>query len=312
MSRPIGISRSREVLVPAGLAVLFVVCWSSGFVGAKLGTGEAAPTTLLMWRALPAALLLVPLAWWLERGRRTRPGAGLTARAVRVHVVVGVLSQTCYLLTVYGAIDLGVSSGTTALVDGVQPLVAAVLVGPLLGAAVSGRQWAGLALGLVGVLLVSWADFAASAGEVPVWAYAVPLGGMLALLASTIVERRAALATPPLTALAVHTATSAVLLTGAAVLTGTAVPPASRDFWVATAWLVVLATLGGYGLYWLLVERLGVVPVNSLMFLVAPVTSVWGAVMFGEPLTGVTVAGLALTLVAAATATGRRRAEVPA
>lgn len=312
MSRPIGISVPSGGLVSAGLAVLFVVCWSSGFVGAKLGTGEAAPTTLLMWRALPAALLLVPLAWWLERRRRTETGVGLSRRAVGVHVVVGVLSQTCYLLTVYGAIDLGVSSGTTALVDGVQPLVAAVLVGPLLGAAVSGRQWAGLVLGLVGVLLVSWADFTAGAGDVPVWAYAVPLGGMLALLASTIVERRAALATPPLTALAVHATTSAGLLTAAAVLTGTAVPPASRDFWVATAWLVVLATLGGYGLYWLLVERIGVVPVNSLMFLVAPVTSVWGAVMFGEPLTGVTVAGLALTLVAAATATGRRREPVPA
>ncbi|TCI95901.1 DMT family transporter [Aeromicrobium sp. IC_218] len=312
MSRPIGISVPSGGLASAGLAVLFVVCWSSGFVGAKLGTGEAAPTTLLMWRALPAAVLLVPLAWWLERRRRARPGAGLSWRAVRVHVVVGVLSQTCYLLTVYGAIDLGVSSGTTALVDGVQPLVAAVLVGPLLGAAVSGRQWVGLALGLAGVLLVSWADFTAGAGDVPVWAYAVPLGGMLSLLASTIVERRAALATPPLTALAVHAATSAVLLTAAAVLTGTAVPPASRDFWVATAWLVVLATLGGYGLYWLLVERIGVVPVNSLMFLVAPVTSVWGAVMFGEPLTAVTVAGLALTLVAAATATGRRQEPVPA
>lgn len=312
MSRPIGISVPSGGLVSAGLAVLFVVCWSSGFVGAKLGTGEAAPTTLLMWRALPAALLLVPLAWWLERRRRTETGVGLSRRAVGVHVVVGVLSQTCYLLTVYGAIDLGVSSGTTALVDGVQPLVAAVLVGPLLGAAVSGRQWAGLVLGLAGVLLVSWADFTAGAGDVPVWAYAVPLGGMLALLASTIVERRAALATPPLTALAVHATTSAGLLTAAAVLTGTAVPPASRDFWVATGWLVVLATLGGYGLYWLLVERIGVVPVNSLMFLVAPVTSVWGAVMFGEPLTGVTVAGLALTLVAAATATGRRRESVPA
>lgn len=289
----------------AVLAALFVVCWSSGFVGAKLGTGEAPATTLLMWRALPAALLLVPLCWLLAR----RPGSATrrpTRADLRVHVVVGVLSQSCYLLTVYAAIDLGVSSGTTALVDGVQPLVAAVLVGPLLGAVVSGRQWVGLGLGLAGVLLVSGADAAASAGAVPVWAYVVPLGGMLALLASTIVERRAVVPTPPLTALAVHAATSAVLLSGLALATGTAAPPASRDFWVATAWLVVLATLGGYGLYWVLVARIGVVPVNALMFLVAPVTSAWGALMFGEPFGALTAAGLALTLLAAAAATGRR------
>ncbi|MFF4801217.1 hypothetical protein ACFY1U_22950 [Streptomyces sp. NPDC001351] len=41
------------------------------------------------------------------------------------------LSQSGYLLTVYYAIQLGVSSGTTALIDGVQPLVAGALAGPL-------------------------------------------------------------------------------------------------------------------------------------------------------------------------------------
>jgi drug/metabolite transporter (DMT)-like permease len=65
------------------------------------------------------------------------------------------------------------------------------------------------------------------------------------------------------------------------------------------AWLILLATFGGYGLYWFLVQRIGVTPVNSLMFFVAPVTSIWGAVMFGEPLTLVTAVGLTLALVAA-------------
>ena len=283
---------------------LFVVCWSSGFVGAKLGAGDAAVPTVLMWRFLPAVAVLVPLAWLVTRHRPSRRELGL-------HVVVGVLSQTGYLLTVYGAIGLGVSTGTTALVDGVQPLVAAVLVGPLLGTIVTGRQWAGLALGLVGVLLVTWTDATASVDRAPAWAYAVPLLGMLSLVASTVLERRAGLRTPWLVALAVHCTTSAVVFTVLAVTRGEAVPPASGSFWLATAWLVVLATLGGYGLYWVLVERVGVVAVNSAMFLVAPVTSVWGAAMFGEPLTIVTVAGLALTLVAAWTASRRpvRREE---
>jgi hypothetical protein len=35
-----------------------------------------------------------------------------------------------------------------------------------------------------------------------------------------------------------------------------------------------LATFAGYRLYWLLVARIGVTSVNSLMFLVAPVTSI--------------------------------------
>jgi drug/metabolite transporter (DMT)-like permease len=209
------------------------------------------------------------------------------------------MSQSGYLLTVYWAIGQGVSTGTTALIDGVQPLVAAALVGPLLGVAVTGRQWVGLVLGLTGVLLVSWADATAPAGQTPAWAYLVPLVGMFSLVGSTILERRARVRTPPLRALAIHCTTSAAAFTALAVARGTAVPPSSGRFWLAMAWLVVLATFGGYGLYWLLVERIGVTPVNTLMFLVPPVTAVWGSVMFGEPLTLVTVLGLALAVVAA-------------
>jgi drug/metabolite transporter (DMT)-like permease len=285
----------RRPWATVGLSALFVVCWSSGFIGAKLGAGEAPTPTVLMWRFLPLALVLLPLV--LVRAGRGLRGRG--RREVGAHVLVGLLSQSGYLLTVYGAIGLGVSTGTTALVDGVQPLVAAALVGPLLGAAVSGRQWVGLALGLAGVAVVSWSDATAATSTAPAWAYAVPLVGMLSLLASTFVERRAAVRTPPLTALAVHCTTSAVVFTALALATSDAVPPTSGDFWLATAWLVVLPTFGGYGLYWLLVERLGVTAVNGLLFLIAPVTAVWGAAMFAEPLTAVTLAGLGMALAAA-------------
>ena len=295
MGRQIGVPRVAATWATAGLAALFVVCWSSGFIGAKLGADQAPVPTVLMWRFVPLVVLLVPLA--LVHARRT----GWTpSRSDRVrHAVIGLLSQSGYLLTVYGAIGLGVSTGTTALIDGVQPLVAAALVGPLLGIAVSGRQWIGLCLGLVGVVVVSWTDALSPATHAPGWAYLVPFAGMLSLIASTFLERRAHTRTPPLQALAIHCATSAAVFTAIAVATGAALPPASGAFWVATAWLVLLPTFGGYGLYWVLVERIGVTPVNSLMFLIAPVTTVWGAAMFGEPLTTGTAAGLALALVGA-------------
>jgi drug/metabolite transporter (DMT)-like permease len=286
--------------VTAVLAVLFVGCWSSGFIGAKLGAGEAPVPTVLMWRFLPLALLLLPPA--LLHMRRT---AAPSSRELTRHSLIGLLSQSAYLLTVYGAIGLGVSAGTTALVDGVQPLVAAALVGPLLGVAVGRGQWVGLGLGLAGVVVVSWSDATSPATEAPAWAYLVPLVGMLSLVGSTFLERRAPVLTPPRQALAIHCTTSAALFTAIAVLTGNAAPPATAQFWFATAWLVVLPTFGGYGLYWFLVARIGVTPVNGLMFLIAPVTSVWGAAMFGEPLTVLTVVGLSLALVGAVAA-GRR------
>lgn len=306
MGRQIGIPGGRS-LGTLALGALFVVCWSSGFIGAKLGAAEAPVPTVLLWRFLPLALTLVPAALLHAARSARRPSRTEAGR----HVVIGLLSQSGYLLTVYGAIGLGVSAGTTALVDGVQPLVAAALVGPLLGVAVSGHQWWGLVLGLAGVLLVTWSDATSPATDAPGWAYLVPVVGMLSLVASTFLERRAPVRTAPLQALAIHCSVSTALFAALALATGTAVPPATSGFWLATAWLVVLPTFGGYGLYWFLVERIGVTPVNSLMFLIAPVTSVWGAVMFGEPLTALTVSGLALALLGAFAATRPARDGPP-
>jgi drug/metabolite transporter (DMT)-like permease len=289
MTRPIGIAAPA---VTVAFAVLFVVCWSSGFVGAKLGAQEFDVRTVLVWRFVPLAAVLAAVTW--RRRRRTPVGRAELLR----QIAIGLLSQSGYLLTVYWAIDLGVSTGTTALIDGTQPLVVAALVGPLLGMALRGRQWIGLLLGLVGVAVVTFADASSAATEAAPWAYAIPFGGMACLVAATFVERRGTAPAAPLRNLTIHCSTSAVVFALVAGLGGVAAPPADRGFWVATIWLIVFPTFGGYGLYWLLMDRVGITTVNSLLFLVPPVTTTWGALMFGEPVTALTIAGLVLALVA--------------
>lgn len=274
------------------LSTAFVLCWSSGFIGAKLGAGSASAVTILMWRFLPLAVVLVVLAALFRTAWR-----GLTVRDVARQSVIGVLSQSGYLLTVYLAIQLGVSSGTTALIDGVQPLVAGALAGPLLRQYVSRRQWAGLCLGVAGVAVVTLADATAGTGA-PWWAYPIPFLGMLSLVAATFLEGRSRTRVAPTVSMTVHCVTSAVVFTVLAVGARDAAPPAEFSFWVSIAWLVALSTAGGYGLYWLILRRSGVTQVNTLMFLMAPVTAVWGALMFGEPFGWHTACGLAVGLAA--------------
>ncbi|MFE9392901.1 DMT family transporter [Streptomyces sp. NPDC006784] len=287
------------------LAVAFVICWSSGFIGAKLGAGSAPAETILMWRFLPLALAL------LAAGAARASWRGVPPRVLLRQVLIGALSQSGYLLTVFWAIHLGVSSGTTALIDGVQPLVAGALAGPLLRQYVSRRQWLGLGLGLAGVVIVTTAD-AATAADVAWWAYLIPFLGMLSLVAATFLEGRSHTDLSPEVPLAVHCATSAAIFTALALAAGSATPPAEPAFWTAVAWLVVLSTFGGYGLYWLILRRSGVTKVNTLMFLMAPVTAVWGAIMFGEHFGVRTALGLAVCLAAVVLVHRGRRPAAPA
>ncbi|MFJ9411652.1 DMT family transporter [Streptomyces sp. NPDC101393] len=274
------------------LSIAFVLCWSSGFIGAKLGAGSASALTILMWRFLPLAAVLIAVAVLSKASWR-----GLARRDLARQVMIGALSQSGYLMTVYFAIQLGVSSGTTALIDGTQPLVAGALAGPLLRQYVSAKQWWGLCLGVSGTVIVTMADATAGSG-VPWWAYLVPFLGMFSLVAATFLESRSRTRVAPTVAMTIHSSTSALIFTALAVSAGAARPPAEPSFWAAVGWLVALSTFGGYGLYWLILRRSGVTKVNTLMFLMAPVTALWGALMFGEPFGPQTALGLTVGLAA--------------
>jgi drug/metabolite transporter (DMT)-like permease len=197
-----GIGKRRH-LTEAG----FVVMWSSGFIGASLGTPEASTPTLMVWRFLLAAGLLLVGILLL---RRRWPGL----REIAVQGVVGLLAQGVYLMGVVGAVEFGVTAGTTALIAALQPLLAAALAGPVLGERVDRQQWAGLAVGLVGVALVVGGDVRVA--EAPLWAYAMPFAGMAGLVAATLVERReylrgSGLETPMDVVLAIQCTASALL-----------------------------------------------------------------------------------------------------
>lgn len=141
LSGRVGKSEGARRFAEAG----FVVMWSSGFIGAKLGTSEASTPTLMAWRFLFAAGLLAVVV--LLRGRR------VSRREVAVQGAVGFLAQGVYLSGTVGAVEFGVSAGASSLVAALQPLLAAALVGPVLGEKVRLRQWLGLAVGFAGVVL---------------------------------------------------------------------------------------------------------------------------------------------------------------
>jgi drug/metabolite transporter (DMT)-like permease len=303
MTKPIGVPTASAALTVLAAAA-FVVAWSSGFTIAAVATVDAPATTLLLWRFLPLAVLLVVVTA-ARGGLRSVPAVELRRQAL-----IGLLAQFGYVVFVYAAVGAGVATGSTALVDAVQPLVVATLVGPLLGLHVRGGQWAGLGVGAVGVALVVGSQLSSS--DAPPWAWGLPALAMASLIAGTLVERRGSVERaelPVLTTLTVHVSATAAALVVLAAATGTLVPPPSPSFWLATVLSALVPTLAAYGLYWWLLRRLGVTSLNALLFLVAPTTAATGALLLGEPLTAWTLAGFVLSGVGSALvlAGGRRR-----
>jgi len=268
-------------------AVALVVTWSSGFVGAELGARAGAdPLTLLAWRFVLLALFLVTLA----RLRRTPWPCW---PAWRRQIVLGVLCQAAYLLFVFEGVTQGVPGGTAALIASLQPLLIATVAGSLLGEHTTTRMWFGMLLGLGGVAVVVSGDLGITGA--PLWAYALPVAGMLCLAGGTVLERRLRPPETLLETIMMQAVVTAVALMTLAVAFGEVTPPASVEFWRAVLWLIVLSSLGGYVMYVFVARQRGATVVSTLLFLTPPTTMLWVYLMFGVAVTVVALVGLAIS-----------------
>lgn len=143
-------ARGRSPSLDAFLAWYFVTVWGSGFVATKIGLQSAAPFTFLSLRYVFGIALMVPVVLALRpRWPRSRAALG--------HVIVaGLLMHAVNLSGSHYAQYLGLSAGIVALLLAAQPLLTAVVAARWMHERLAPAQWAGVALGLAGVLLVVW------------------------------------------------------------------------------------------------------------------------------------------------------------
>jgi drug/metabolite transporter (DMT)-like permease len=273
-------------------AMALVVLWSSGFIGAELGTRQAPASTLLAWRYLVAAGILFVLCAWRHE---------LVSRAgVRRQIVLGLLCQATYLGLTVSGVGLGVPSGTAALIAALQPLAVIALAALFLAERARLAQLLGLALGLAGVVLVVSGDL--TAGGAPWWAYLMPFGGMLSLAAGTVLQQRWRPQESVLVSMAVQSAAAAVVFWLLALVEGPAGEPTPPAFWGAVAWVVLLSSFGGYGAYLYVSRTQGATRASTLLYLTPPTTMLWAALMFGDRVPPAGLIGLALSAVGVAIA----------
>ena len=280
------------MLRSAALPATFVLLWSTGFIGARLGLPYAEPLTFLTLRFVIAAALLAVLA--LATGAPWPRRAAEVARAA----VSGLLVHGLYLGGVFVGIRLGVEAGVSSLIVATQPLLVAAVAGVFLGEHLAGRQWLGMALGLCGVALVLAQKLGHGTGSpAGVVACLVALGG---ISAGTLYQKRHGAQVDLLTGNVVQYAAAACLCG-----LGAAMAEHWRIEWtpaliVALAWLVLALSLGAVSLLYLMIRRGAAASVSSLFFLVPPVTALLGWLIFGETMAPPALLGLVLAVVGVA------------
>ena len=267
---------------------LFVVLWSTGFIGAKLGLPDCEPLTLLSLRyacvlALMGAVALVTRAPWPADRRQW------------LHIgVSGLLVHAVYLGGVFTAIRLGLPAGVTALVVGLQPVLTALGAGLVLREHVRATQWAGLALGLAGVVLVVANKVAGGPSTAALLVPAVV--ALLGITVGTLYQKRFCGGFDLRTGSVIQFLPCLVVTAFAAWRTETMVIHWTPAFTFALVWLVLVLSVGAVSLLNMLIRSGSAVNVASLFYLTPPTTALIAWAMFDETLTGLALGGMALAV----------------
>ena len=273
---------------------VFVLIWSTGFIVARYGMPHSPPLKFL---SLRFALSIVCFGIWVALSRPRWPAS----RAQFAHLaVVGALIHAGYLGGVWAAVKLGLGAGTIALLVGLQPVLTAVWMSTAArgsGAAVSSRQWLGLALGLGGLMLVVWHKLG---GEITMANLSLAVFALFSITVGTLYQKRFVGPCDVRTASVVQLCAAFVVCLPIALLFETEAIDWHPQLIGALGWSVIALTLGGSSLLYMLIQRGAATEVTSLLYLVPPCTAVMAWMLFGETLGMPALVGMALTAIGVA------------
>lgn len=281
---------------------LFVLLWSTGFVAARYATADAGPLSFLTARFTCAAIVLWIVAIGLRAPRIDRRQIGwASATAVGMHVL--------YLGGIFWAIAQGLPTGLSALIAGLHPVVTSGAGRWLLGERLSSRQWTGIGLGVVGVLVVVVDRLQAQSGNVTGAALIAMSLSVFGMAAGTLLQRARGGSMPLLRGTAVqYTSASAILLVAALADEGWRFD-ASPRLWFALGWSVVVLSIAAVLIMMLLLQRQATAKVSSLFFLTPALSTIEGAWLFDERLGALAYVGLVVALLGVFLTTQSRRVD---
>jgi drug/metabolite transporter (DMT)-like permease len=277
--------RSLEDAVIVVAPALFVVLWSSGFIGTKAGVLYAEPMTFLSIRM---ALVVLVLGVLVLVARPAWP-----SRACVWHnIVAGLCVHGLYLGGVSVSIFQGLPAGLAALIVALQPILTSTVTNRWLGERVALHQWAGLVLGLGGVWLVVHERTGGSDASLIGWI--AIFVGLVGITTGTLYQKRFASGVDWRIGLLVQYAAAGAIFAFGAFAFETRVVDWTPAFIFALGWLVFVLSLGAIWLFYFMIRRTPAMRVTSLFYLTPPVTALMAWIIYDERLAPLALVGMAI------------------
>lgn len=270
-------------LAIATAPALFVLLWSTGFIGARYGLPYVEPLTFLAVRMGFVVLIMGAIAFI---GRARVPNA----QEVRHALVAGSLVHGLYLGGVFTAISQGVPAGVSALIPGLQPILTSTIANRFMGESVTRIQWLGLALGLAGVVLVLHDRSIVLAGSTLGWI--ASFMSLIGITLGTLYQKRFCGSIDWRAGNFVQYLGAGVLFTVGAFAFETREIQWGGELIFALAWLVLVLSIAAIGLMYWLIRRSAATGFASLFYLVPVVTALFAFVLFGERLDTLSIVGM--------------------
>jgi drug/metabolite transporter (DMT)-like permease len=266
--------------------ILFVILWSTGFVGAKYGLPYADPFIFLSVRVLIAALLLFAIAALLKSP------IAIGKSAISRSALIGFFLHACYLGGVFFAISKGLPAGVAAVVTSVQPVLVSVLAVRVLGETLKRKQIVGLLLGFGGVITVLAPSFK---DDMPISGLAAIFVALLGSTTATLLQKKIGANVPLISGTAYQYLASGLVLGVAAIATGGTRIQWSQEFIVTFIWLLAALSVGAILLLLWLLNTGSAASVSSLLYLVPPATALEAFFLFGEKVNTQGLLGIGIT-----------------
>lgn len=265
---------------------IFVLLWATGFLIAKLGVPYAQPMTILAIRFVLAAIMMAAIAALMRA-----PWPRSWKRIGHI-AVVGILLHAVYLGGCYVAIYAGMPAGMAALIAGFQPILTATLAGPVLGERTRSLQWIGIAVGFVGLMMVLWERIAIDLSHPGALMFAIL--SLLGITSATIYQKRFCPSFDLRSGSAIQYIAASLVTVPLTLLIGVGPIDWAPTFIFALAWLVIVLSGVSIALLTWMISRGAASKVASLFYLTPPIAAIGSYFWFGETLSALALAGMAV------------------